>query len=239
MRRTLDRFGAVLLRGAISRDVAAKYLDAVNDLYARDRLGKIAGLPESERAALDRGDIWPNAFNQYSDLIFEDYFTTSKLLRLVGQMLVKPRLYNQTILTVGSGANGGIGFHTDGIVQGTREAVVAMWSPLHRCGIDAPGLCIIPAPREKVVAYLQRAFPDKEIPGWCSHTEWGSAFHPADIAGEFGPPWTPEMQPGDVMVFTNWTIHGSHMLPGKRSAIVQRWAADRWQPTLWERLRGH
>ena len=119
--------------------------------------------------------------------------------------------------------------HTDGIVQGTTEPVIAMWSPLHRCGAEAPSLRLLPADRESVVAYLQNAFPDKTIPGWHSHTEWGSAFRDQDLQRAFGEAVTPELAPGDVVVFTNWTIHGTQQIPGHRSAIVQRWQGKKWR----------
>jgi hypothetical protein len=242
VKESIDRYGVALIRRAVDEATAARYLWVLDELYRRDRAGEVTGLPDNERAALDRGDVWPNAFNRFTGLEFGAYFDTPLIRSVVRQSLFRPRPDNQTILTVSGlsgAANAGLGMHTDGIVQGTRDAVIALWSPLHPCGVDAPGLSIVPAPLGAVVSYLRRAFPDKEIPGWCSHSEWGAAFEPADLAREFGTAWSPAMEPGDAIVFTNWTIHGSYVQPamrGKRSAIVQRWVSDSWRrPTLFQK----
>jgi hypothetical protein len=123
----------------------------------------------------------------------------------------------------------GIQMHTDGIVQGTTDAVIAMWSPLHVCGTRAPGLSLMSAGKPSVVSYLQKAFPDKQIPGWSSSTEWGTAFYEHDLRKAFGEPITPQLEPGDVVIFTNWTIHGTQRISGHRSAIVQRWKGKTWR----------
>jgi hypothetical protein len=241
MLAALNKQGAILLRGVVGPEVAGRYRKALDRIYELDRLGMIDGLPDNERKALDRGDVWPGTFEHYSDLGFDSYFALPRLRALIARLLGPSDVLNRTFLTVSDSekqAIGGIQMHTDGIIQGTREAVVACWSPLHACGREAPGLSVIPASRQRVTAYLQRAFPDKKIPGWCSHEEWASAFNSADLSGEFGPAWTPEMEPGDVLVFTNWTIHGSQKARGHRSAIVQRWVGERWRKSLFHRLTG-
>jgi hypothetical protein len=139
-------------------------------------------------------------------------------------------LKNGTMLSVqmnGRNSMQGISLHTDGIIQGTGETVLAFWTPLHECGVNAPGLAVVRAGKDQVIEHLRRHFPSKPIPGWCSETEWNltDAFKVETIRESFGDAITPHMQPGDVMVFTNWTIHGSHVTPemtGRRSAAVIR-----------------
>ena len=237
----LAEFGVVLLRHSIQPDVVTRYRDALASFFRDDRDNRLGDISAEERTALDRGDVLPATFLRYSGLDLAEYFVP--LHELAQRVLVKPNLYNQTFLTVqADSTNPGLNPHTDGIIQGTTDAVLAFWSPMRSCGVDAPGLSIFPASREKVLAYLRRSFPDKQIPGWYSTTEWERPFHPDNVCREFGPPWCPEIHSGDVMIFTNWTIHGSHVRPtmaNPRSAIVQRWRSDDWRkPTWFERLTG-
>ena len=121
-----------------------------------------------------------------------------------------------------------IGLHTDGIIQSTTDKVLCMWVPFDPCGVDAPGLAIVPAGRRRVINYLRRHFHGKKIPGWSSSShEWNEtpAFRPETIREEFGDLVYPVMNPGDVVLFTNWTIHGSHVttaMTKKRAAFVYR-----------------
>jgi hypothetical protein len=147
-------------------------------------------------------------------------------------MLGNCSLYNATFMSVAPNQNNaidGLKLHTDGVIQGTLEYIGCLWAPLHPCGVDAPGLAVVRANREKVTDYLRRHYPGKEIPGWHSPTHWGEtdAFKVETIRAELGEDalWTPAMEPGDVMAFTNWTIHGSHVTPSmkeRRSAAIMR-----------------
>lgn len=233
----LDRYGAALIRGAVPKETVQRYRDGLDRLYRLHREGEVTDIPENERRALDRGDVWPNALGKYIGLSFSAYFAAPFLRTIVDRVLVSAVPNNQTILTVEASPkalNNGIAMHTDGIVLGTAEASISLWSPLHPCGVDAPGLSLIPASRQAVTDYLRAKFPGKELPGWSSMTEWNStgAFDEASLSAAFAPAWSPALEAGDVIVFTNWTLHGSQVRPemkAKRSAIVQRWCSPSWR----------
>lgn len=228
----VEHRGAALVRQAVPETTAAMYRRNLERVVRNFEANQLPDLRSDERAALARGDVWPELFRTYGGLCQARFFSTPLVSGIVKALLVKPRPYNSTILTVSPDNTTGIAMHTDGIIQGTREAVVALWSPLNACGTVAPGLGVIPAPRDAVLGYLRHCFPDKDIPPWCSTTEWASAFEAGKLRAAFGEPVSPVMRPGDVVVFTNWTLHGSDRRPGmtgSRAAIVQRWTGEAWR----------
>jgi Phytanoyl-CoA dioxygenase (PhyH) len=238
LHEALERNGAALIRGAVAPDVVRAYLDALNEIYAlyEARDPRFNRCNPNEVPGVAKGDVTAGILERIAGLSIEKYFASRGLCRFLRLCLPERRPTLQTLMTVSSvpgKAIPGLQLHTDGIIQGTTKAVLVMWSPLHSCGVDAPGLRVVPAGRRAVRDYLRRTFPDRPIPGWCSSTEWAStgAFDEDRLIQAFGPPWVPEMQAGDVMVFTNWTIHGSQFGPEltkPRSAIIQRWMAEDW-----------
>lgn len=205
--RSLKFNGFALLRGAIPQQTVSRFRDAIEKIY---------------EGTSGNGDIAAPAFTEQSGMSFNDLFSE----------LPHPSrytFYNGTILSVGTkhaNAQDGISLHTDGIIQGTTQDVLCFWAPLHPCGVTAPGLAVVPAGKHEVIEHLRKHF-SHQIPGWKSETEWNStaAFKAETIRETFGEPYSPAMYPGDVMLFTNWTIHGSYITPemqGKRSAAVLR-----------------
>jgi hypothetical protein len=233
----LNRYGFVLIRRAVSPDVVRTYREALDEIYALHNANdpRFASCNREEVQALaDRGDVSGQIFELFAGRAIEHYFSDLLLRGLLEICLRNPSPTLHTFLTVKPDrGTGGLSLHTDGIVQGTDKAVLTMWSPLDPCGVDAPTLSIVRAGRQKVLRYLQEKFPEHEIPGWCSVTEWNreGVFDERALARTFGSPWFPEMEPGDVVVFTNWTIHGTQSSPHMtkpRSAIIQRWIDDSW-----------
>ncbi len=220
--------GCVLLRGAIPFGTVIQYKNALDDIY---------------RKMNGNGDVSGHEFYKHSELSMKELFSTPEINRAAIDYLGHPSPFNSTFMSVSVNSENsirGLGLHTDGIIQGTTTEVFCMWAPLHECGLDAPGLAIVRAGKESVMRYLQKRFPDKKIPGWHSALEWNStnAFTEEAIQAEFGEPWKPVMVPGDVMLFTNWTIHGSNITPQmtmKRSAAIYRLS----NRTILQRLGDH
>lgn len=202
--------GFSLVRGALPRERVERYRDALDSIYAREG---------------STGDILPKRFASETGMRLTGLFLTGQLARAALELLGVFYPVLSTFMSVRKDLNG-VPLHTDGIIQGTREYVLCFWAPLHPCGKDAPGLSVIPASRARVTRYLQSKFHDRQIPGWHSTEAWNSygAFEPAALR-DLGDPFSPEMQPGDVMAFTNWTIHGSNITPSMsklRSAAILR-----------------
>lgn len=215
--RELEESGCAMIRGAIPLERVLRYRDALDGIYAR-----------SEAAA--NGDVDAPTFTARTALPFESFFDTPAIAQAARATLGAPLPFNGTLMSVSANqANSfrGIQMHTDGIIQGTQENILCVWAPLHACGEFAPGLALIRAGRERTLAYLRRHFIGKRLPGWHSTTEWNStrAFTLEALREEFGEPWAPVMNPGDVLLFTNWTIHCSHITPEmteRRSAAIYR-----------------
>ena len=205
--------GFALVRGVIDQARAAQYLAALDAIYAkRDDTN---------------GDVLPNDFAAESGLTLNGLFDNQVLTAAARRMLGPTMPVLSTFMSVGKQkAIPGISLHTDGLIQGTKYLTLTMWAPLHDCGVDAPGLIVVPGSTEQVLRYLRTKFPGKRLPGWSSGAEWNDgAFDLDALRAEFGEPLFPVMAPGDVMVFTNWTIHGSNVRPGmekRRSAAILR-----------------
>lgn len=222
----IDRRGFALVRGAIDGAVISTYLRALEAIYAS--------------RSDTNGDVAPDDFATNSGLTIDGLF--APLLPVAKKAMGAYYPDQSVFVSVAGNRNhsmGGIPFHTDGIIQGTGRFVLSMWAPLHECGRNAPGLAVVPASRSKVLRYLRRRFPGERIPGWHSDTDWNrGAFDIETLRAEFGEPFMPEMRPGDVMLFTNWTIHGSHLtaqMTKRRSAAIYRLKRKAWR----ERLRDH
>lgn len=212
---SINERGFALVRGAIPADRMKRYLSALDAIYA-------------EQADDATGDVEIDPFRQRSGLEITDLFDAPALKAGARLILGHNETLNGTFMSVGKEkAIPGLSLHTDGIIQGTDRLTLTMWAPLHPCGVDAPGLTVIPAAHGAVIDYLRGKFPGKKIPGWCSTAEWNStgAFDVGAIRRTFGVPVSPVMEPGDVMLFTNWTIHGSNVtraMTKRRSAAILR-----------------
>lgn len=207
--------GCVLLRGALPFGRVVEYKNALEDIY---------------RKTNGNGDVPGHEFLKHSGLRMRDLFSTTAIDETARNFLGRCSPFNSTFMSVSVNAENsirGLGLHTDGIIQGTTDTVLCMWAPLHHCGVNAPGLALVKAGKNAVIRYLRRHFRDKEIPGWHSDKEWSSteAFTEEAVTAEFGEIWKPALGPGDVVLFTNWTIHGSHITPqmtDRRSAAIYR-----------------
>jgi hypothetical protein len=109
-----------------------------------------------------------------------------------------------------------IGWHADAQYHSPNRFTLNFWVPLDECGVDAPGLELIPlslsASRE-VLNYPQRMLVPERLPDALA------------AAGLLDKSIKPEMRVGDVLVFSNWTIHQTHVTPnmtGDRASFELR-----------------
>ncbi len=97
-------------------------------------------------------------------------------------------------------------WHVDATPHGTSRFAVNLWTPLQECGVDRPGLQAAVLPFEEARArsgYDPRSgrFDPAAVSRLCDDG--------AVLAGV--PIFAPIMRPGDVFVFTHWTIHATYM----------------------------
>lgn len=242
----VKRFGFAIIRSAISRATLNHYRDKL-DLVYRLHDAALSGDREAEATLhlegeelrlLGQGDVWPALFARVADdgSTIEALFETPLLNTAVRALAGPYRPYLSTFMSVSACAGksmAGIPLHTDGIIQGNNKLTITLWAPFQECGHDSPGLTLVTASYDQVLAYLRRKFPDRTLPGWCSTTEWNStnAFDEEAVKSAFGQDcvWQPVFRPGDIACFTNWTIHGSYVRPtmtGRRTTAIARSIAD-------------
>lgn len=103
-------------------------------------------------------------------------------------------------------------FHYDYLYH--RETLLALnlWVPFDPVGRDAPTLRLVKAP----VRTMMRFYEDLRAP--------------AEVEKHFSDFAVLELEPGDVAVFTNWTLHQTHIEPsmtvGRLSAEIRFCARD-------------
>jgi hypothetical protein len=106
-------------------------------------------------------------------------------------------------------------FHQDGSYHSriSRDHVgLTTWIPLCDCGRDAPGLELYPRALDEVLPAPEGV----EAPHLFSDTQ--------TVLERFGNQlWAPEFAAGDVLVFTHFVLHRTHIVPGMTR---QRQSAD-------------
>jgi hypothetical protein len=94
---------------------------------------------------------------------------------------------------------------------------INFWTPLSSAGTDRPGIQVLPLGVEQTKEYLdysEAGHPDitqdRNQQHFRTERMEPSALQAAGLADKF---WAPAMQPGDVLAFTNFTMHASYVKP--------------------------
>jgi hypothetical protein len=96
---------------------------------------------------------------------------------------------------------------------------VNFWVPFDECGIDAPCLQVVPINYRDTRRYSgfsrKPVFERKDdgLGNWAFFPQ--EYYEPEKLQDDFGPDclFRPVMHPGDVIVASNWLIHGSYQTP--------------------------
>ncbi len=122
--------------------------------------------------------------------------------------------------------NASFHWHMDGHWDGLDELGVSFWIPLRDCGADAPGIAFARVDETRRDEVL-RCLPQSANPLPADHTP---VFWPTvtdEHVGRFGPIEAPTFAVGDVLIFTNGTLHRTHVGPAmraRRCAMIARYA---------------
>jgi hypothetical protein len=108
-----------------------------------------------------------------------------------------------------------IHLHLDSEIHGLNFTTY-FWIPFQDCGVDSPTLQLLPVDYRKSRAYsgytgkLLRAGERWNL-GYFSR----SLIEPAPVTAKFGQDCflRPILHPGDIIIASNWIIHGSHRTP--------------------------
>ncbi|MBM3671390.1 MAG: phytanoyl-CoA dioxygenase family protein [Actinobacteria bacterium] len=106
----------------------------------------------------------------------------------------------------------GLDFHQDGSFMGTDIRTLNVWVALSHCGLDAPGLDIVPRRLEHVV----RTGSDGAGMDWTVGPS---------LARQVGPIATPIFAPGDALLFDHLMLHRTGLRP---QMTADRYAIEAW-----------
>jgi hypothetical protein len=214
----IHRHGAVLLRGGLDKTEIAAMLARAERAYtgwggryARGELNAV------ERTAFEVGHVSPDDLRRDGEsFAVVAFFVRSPLARLLatlwdGNLLfLSDNCVPRRQLSGGGEASRPVPFHQDASFLGNAGLVLNFWIPLVACGRDAPGLEVV---LEHPPGIIDR---DSDI-----HEPSLADYSGIDLAEDavmrrFSADklWHPEMQPGDVLVFSNLTVHRTYMHAG-------------------------
>ncbi len=232
----LAQHGCVLVRGLVDRGRVERLVDGIDRTFdAIDRA--LAGAPVSETEPWfvpfepaaggeyriggrhnwmrKSGGIWtadsPRMLFELLELV-DDLGIGRLVTEYLGE---RPALSaNKCTLRRVPVENTNAQWHQDGAFLGPQTRSVNFWLALSECGIDAPGLDIVP----------QRI--DRVLPTGTDGALFDWAVAPA-IVGEASdvPVIRPEFQPGDALLFDHLFLHRTAAVAGMTS---ERYAMETW-----------
>lgn len=212
--------GCALIRNVYSQEeLQAFHRRAVTAYMARGWMAKQGLLNEEfKKNVTDFNhihllDLDPSEEERYS---FQQLFIRSCLLpfahHMIGDRVSTPILvaaprrqlpYNATE------HSNPVPFHQDGSFLGANPLFLNFWTPLTPCGKDRPGLELVTVPMDRLIP------PAGEFDGGDT-----GAYHDIDLSQAFIEKlfdrkffWHPEMALGDVLIFSQMTLHRTHLTP--------------------------
>jgi hypothetical protein len=230
----IKRFGAVVLRSAVDLELAARIKADLRRIYLMHQAysnGDPAaasffdGFDPRAVAAIAEGTVVPAVHEELfgTDASMYAPIAEPQLKEVFALMFVGgryDRLPFEALATVhpqarpATQANGGISMHTDGAYYDDMLYGLTIWIPLDPCGREAPGLQIVAANHHEVRNFVDfdPARQAPEHPNYNFHKYRPDAFEADRITQHFGFSRIvrPECEPGDMAIFSNWTLHATH-----------------------------
>jgi phytanoyl-CoA dioxygenase PhyH len=234
----ITHHGGLIVRGLLSSQEANYFVDGINQAMAvRDAAGKqqAAGkeeagdgcwysrFPLSHNQRLEEtrpwvesgGGLWtvdsPRMLfdliemlkHKHLDRLIADYFGERPAIS-VGKSTLR-----RVPLTAGTE------WHQDGAFLGRDIRTVNLWIALTECGVDAPGLDLIPRRLSHIVQTGTHG----------TVFDWSVGHELAVQAADGRPIVSPHFKPGDAVFFDQLLLHRTGMRP---SMVRERWAIESW-----------
>jgi len=232
-REAILRRGAVMLRKAADKETLLEIkaaLDALFNDYAATPAGEFERHLESNDPGerdlweqIKRSHIFDRTFKLATGRSYYEIIRKSGLWALAEQAFPESAVAESQVCNCRRVSDADIRplfdrpieFHIDAQVFYDHCLSVNFWTPLDPCGVDAPGLEVIPLGVDETRKYLE-------------HKQMGYSRRPADIglmhhfrcakleaaplaeSGLVSRVWVPEFEVGDVLAFTNFTMHATH-----------------------------
>jgi hypothetical protein len=121
-------------------------------------------------------------------------------------------------------------WRSDAPHYGAEAFGLTIWVPLVDCGIDAPGIQFAPSNHQAVQQFLKY---DRARPGVFDAAGTAMIEDGRYVRNMYGGAVSqPEFLAGDVAIFTNWTVHATHVtekMTKPRQSIECRFASDQFE----------
>jgi hypothetical protein len=225
------RRGAVMLRHAADPnllDQIRKKIDGLFDHYAKAPELETQRHPNSDDFwnHLTRSHIFDRTFRQFAGLSYFD------IIRENGLWDLAARAFPECSVTESANCNcrratvgdlpiffdAPIDFHVDAQYHFIHQLSINFWTPLMACGKDSPGIKVVLLGVQETKDYLE--FDEAGYvpePGdidnmrhfRCNKMQFDK-LQEQDVAKYL---WAPEFEKGDILAFTNFTMHATHYLP--------------------------
>jgi ectoine hydroxylase-related dioxygenase (phytanoyl-CoA dioxygenase family) len=192
MRAALFSRSAFLVKNAMSKSMLEELARRAENAY---RVWDHKTLTGRAQNLYDNGHIPISELGEfckgYAGRLISECFrskVSDMQLRRVGSVLKKVAFHQDEYF--GLVTHKALGLPTDNM-----PLSVTIWMPLVDCGVDAPGLSVVTGSREPIVMGQPRE-------GWPLYIWRRYGFNSV---------WSPQMNAGDLLVFTSRTIHGSYI----------------------------
>lgn len=228
--------GCLIVRGLVEPDRAAELLAGIDRVFA-GRDAHVDGVPITETApwylpfapdseyaasvSIGRGFVGKGSGVWTADsprLLFEllDTYEQAGLRRTITDYLgERPAIsVNKGTLRRAAPKVGTEWWHQDGAFLGAGIRSINIWLALNHCGVDAPGLEVVPKRIEKIV--------DKGTEGADFDWSVGDAVVERVSGGRLA---RPIFGPGDAMLFDHLFLHRTGTTPGMSET---RYATETW-----------
>jgi hypothetical protein len=206
---TFLKYGCAVVRGAIDRSVQGKVKQAIDNAYLQKPDETHVYDPDIAVASKDGVSGW--------ELVDTPLLQGFLRLAFSGQDWRRLSVTARRIQGVGQDKNWQppLELHLDSQFHGPTFTI-NFWAPFDPCGVDAPSLQLVPLDYRSTRAwasYTGKALRENE--------KWYFGYFRPDLAdlesatAAFGPDCflRPAMQPGDLIISSNWIIHGSYRTP--------------------------
>jgi ectoine hydroxylase-related dioxygenase (phytanoyl-CoA dioxygenase family) len=211
LRAAYVEHGCAVVRGAIPQDTIAKLRAVTSGIYQRiDALHVYESqIAEATQGKLSGFDLVKNPLLQrFLDLVF------------AGQKYERESATARRIKASGSDNNWQepLALHLDSYFH-QFWFTVNFWVPFDECGVDAPCLQLLPLNYRDTRRYSgfsrKPVFKQKDRVAENSRFFPNDSLTPESVENDFGTGCLlrPLVRPGDVIIASNWLIHGSYRTP--------------------------
>ena len=226
--------GCLIVRGLVSNAEAERLKDGIDRAFAACKAAR-SGRPLQDTlpwygAFPFDGDLgFARSFAESAGgvltadspaLLFEliEYFTRSRVLEVIEEHLgERPAMSvrKSTLRRVPFDMGHPGGWHQDGAFLGADIRTVNVWLSLSDCGLDAPGLDVVPRRIPHIVETGTHGSP----------FSWTVGDGMVDIVSKESPVVSPVFAPGDAMLFDQLFLHRTGVRP---EMTRSRWAIETW-----------